>query len=85
MILPLAGCTPIGAQPKPAPVPTIRTEGQGVSCPGTDHGIDEVQFGCSWCYPSSWKFQERLQPTVKPVGGEHTLDISNALPAGSTG
>ena len=85
MILPLAGCTPFGAQPTPTPAPTIRTEGQGVKCPGTDHGIDEVQFGWSWCYPASWKFQERLQPTTQPAGVDATFDIVNDLPSGSSG
>jgi hypothetical protein len=82
-ILPLAGCSLSPA--KPAPAPTIRTEGQSVKCPGTDHGIDEVQFGWSWCYPSSWKFQERLQPTSQPSGVDATFDIVNDLPTGATG
>ena len=83
-ILPLAGCS-LSPSAKPTPVPTIRTEGQGIKCPGTDHGIEEVQFGWSWCYPSTWKFQERLQPTQQPVGVDATFDIVNDLPAGQPG
>ena len=56
-----------------------------MKCPGTDHGIDEVQFGWSWCYPSSWKFQERLQPTTAPQGVDATFDIVNDLPRGQAG
>ena len=82
-ILPLAGCSLTPA--KPAPAPPIRTEGQGVKCPGTDHGIDEVQFGWAWCYPASWKFQERLQPTKQPSGVDATFDIVNDLPQGQPG
>ena len=82
-ILPLAGCSFTPA--KPAPAPTIRTEGQDVKCPGSDHGIEEVQFGWSWCYPSSWKFQERLQPTQLPQGVDATFDIVNDLPSGQKG
>jgi hypothetical protein len=83
-ILPLAGCSLLsGSNPRPAP--TIRTEGQGVTCPGNDHGIEEVQFGWSWCYPSSWKFQERLQPTSSPSGVDATFDIVNDLPKGAPG
>src|SRR4030081_2522847 len=85
-MLALAGCSlPSNTSNKPTPVPTIRTEGQGVKCPGTDHGIDEVQFGWSWCYPSSWKFQERLQPTTLPTGVDATFDIVNDLPRGVAG
>jgi hypothetical protein len=83
-ILPLAGCS-LSPGPKPAPAPTIRTEGQGVTCPGNDHGIEEVQFGWSWCYPSTWKFLERLQPTQLPPGVDATFDIVNDLPSGNAG
>ena len=96
----LAGCslTPASA---PTPAPTIRTEGQDVTCAGGDHGIDEVQFGWSWCYPATWKFQERLQPTAcdkrtnadgtftevcqKPKGVDATFDIVNDVPTGQPG
>ncbi len=80
-----AGCSLPSTTPAPSPQPTIRTEGQGVKCPGTDHGIEEVQFGWSWCYPSSWKFQERLQPTTQPAGVDATFDIVNDLPSGQAG
>ena len=86
-ILPLAGCS-LSSSAKPAPAPTIRSEGQGVKCPTGDHGIEEVQFGWSWCYPSTWKFQERLQPTLPktmPVGVDATFDIVNDLPPGQLG
>lgn len=82
-ILLLAGCT-LAPAAKPSPAPTIRTEGQDVKC-GADHGIDEVQFGWSWCYPSSWKFQERLQPSSHPTGVDATFDIVNDLPSGQAG
>ena len=82
-ILSLAGCVPGGTTPRAAP--TIRTEGQGVRCAGDDHAVDEVQFGWSWCYPKSWKFQERLQPTGRPKGVDATFDIVNDLPKGTPG
>jgi len=90
--LTVAGCSPGPTAPSPAP--SIRTEGQDVSCPGGDHGIDEVQFGWSWCYPSTWKFQERLQPTAcdqisrvctLPQGVDSTFDIVNNVPSGQPG
>jgi len=84
-VLLLAACTLSPASGKPTPAPTIRTEGQDVKCPGGDHGIDEVQFGWSWCYPSSWKFQERLQPSTQPAGVDATFDIVNDLPSGQPG
>ena len=100
-LLAAACSSPFGATPTPAPAPSIRTEGQDVKCPSGDHGIDEVQFGWSWCYPASWRFQERLQPTAcnqqtnpdgtvtdvcaKPKGVDATYDIVNDLPAGQPG
>jgi hypothetical protein len=84
-ILPLAGCSLAASPPTPKPVPTIRTEGQDVKCAGGDHGIEEVQFGWSWCYPSTWKFQERLQPTSAPAGVDATFDIVNDVPSGQAG
>jgi hypothetical protein len=79
-----AGCS-LTNSPTPAPEPSIKTEGQNVKCPNGDHGIDEVQFGWSWCYPSSWKFQERLQPTSTPSGVDATFDIVNDVPPGQPG
>jgi len=83
-LLLLGACT-LPQSTSPTPVPTIRTEGQGVKCSSGDHGIDEVQFGWSWCYPSSWKFQERLQPSSRPSGVDVTFDIVNDLPRGLPG
>jgi len=80
-----AGCSLPSSTPTPAPEPSIKTEGQGVHCPDGDHGIDEVQFGWSWCYPATWKFQERLQPTTTPTGVDATFDIVNDIPAGQPG
>ena len=84
-ILSLTGCSLTPAASTPTPQPTIRTEGQDVKCAGGDHGIEEVQFGWSWCYPSTWKFQERLQPTSAPTGVDATFDIVNDVPSGQAG
>ena len=84
-ILSLAGCSLTSGTPTPTPQPTIRTEGQDVKCPGGDHGIEEVQFGWSWCYPATWKFQERLQPTTAPAGVDATFDVVNDVPSGQPG
>jgi hypothetical protein len=83
-ILCLAACS-VGGAGGPRPAPSIRVEGQNVKCAAEDHGIDDVQYGWSWCYPKSWKFQERLQPTSHPKGVDATFDIVNDLPRGTPG
>lgn len=79
----ITACTNSGGGPGPAP--TVRTEGDGLSCPAGDHGIQEVQFGWSWCYPGTWKFQERLQPSQLPKGVDATFGVVNDLPRGTAG
>lgn len=74
---------PTGAGPgKP---PQVTTQSAGTTCDASDHGLYEAGFGWSFCYPGTWKFQERLQPTSAPRGVDATFDITNASPPGSPG
>ena len=90
----IAGCQIPFGQRAPSPAPKVTVEGLGVACPGGDHGIDRsVQFGWSFCYPATWKFQERLQPVPDlsnpayhgPRGTDDTFDVVNDLPTGQPG
>lgn len=84
LVLLLAVCS-TGSSP-PRPTPTITTEGANVHCSNGDHGLDHsLQFGWTFCYPGTWRFQERLQPSSHPAGVDDTFDIVNDLPAGQAG
>ncbi len=60
-------------------------QGAGTTCAVADHGLSEAAFGWSFCYPATWKFQERLQPTATPRGVDATFDITDASPQGTPG
>ena len=73
-----------GAPRSTAP-PQVSTQGAGTACDAADHGLFEAGIGWSFCYPGTWKFQERLQPTTSPKGVDATFDITDASPRGSPG
>lgn len=84
LVLLFAGCS-TGVN-SARPTPSITTEGANLKCPAGDHGLDHsLQFGWTFCYPGTWRFQERLQPTSKPNGVDDTFDIVNDVPAGQAG
>ena len=65
--------------------PQINVRGAGTNCAVADHGLSEAAFGWSFCYPATWKFQERLQPTATPRGVDATFEITDASPQGTPG
>ena len=75
---------PGGPAPSLSP-PVVSSQGKGANCSDPDHGIFEAGLGWSFCYPGTWKFQERLQPTSAPRGVDATFDITNAAPVGTPG
>ncbi len=80
-LLALTACSAgpgIGGGPRPAP--SIQTAAGSVRCTGSDHGLDEVQFGWGFCYPGDWKYREKLQPSQAPKGVDTTFDIVVAPP-----
>lgn len=74
LLLILSSCSPQNGQ-RPAAAPTVRPASGSLTCPGGDHGLDEAQLGWGFCYPPTWRFRERLQPTSNPKGVDATFDI----------
>ena len=68
----LATACQTSAAPPPAPTPTPVAEKK---CSADDHYIDEISLGWSFCYPSSWRYRERFQPSKDPQGVDATFDI----------
>jgi len=72
-MLVLAGCQP-GSNPHP--VPSVPQIGGDLKCSQGDHGYEDLQAGWGFCYPGTWKYNERSQTTVSPPGLDLTFDIT---------
>ncbi len=82
LLIAAAACQGSSGPARPASQPSVRSAAGPIQCPATDHGIDEVQLGWGFCYPATWKFRERVQPTQQPPGVDATFDIVVAPPTG---
>jgi hypothetical protein len=73
LVLLLAGCQP-GSSPRS--VPTVPQIGGDLKCAGGDHGYADQQLGWGFCYPSSWRYTEKIQATDSPSGVDLTFEIT---------
>ncbi len=84
-VLALAGCQ---SGPNSRPVPSVSQIGGNLKCAGTDHGFEDPQAGWGFCYPSTWKYNERSQGSQSPSGLDLTFDITDvpcaSPPAGAS-
>lgn len=71
----LAGCQ---TGPIPHPVPSVAQIGADLKCATGDHGLEDQQAGWGFCYPGSWKYNERSQASLSPPGLDLTFDITYA-------
>jgi hypothetical protein len=67
----LAGCQP---GPNPRPVPSVAQIGSNLKCSSGDHGFEDSQAGWGFCYPATWRYQEKAQSTQGP--GPVELDLT---------
>ena len=76
LVLVLAGCQ---AGPTPRPVPSVAQIGSNLKCASGDHGFEDSQAGWGFCYPGTWKYQERSQGSQSPAPVELdlTFDITD--------
>jgi hypothetical protein len=82
LVLVLAGCQ---AGPTPRPVPSVAQIGSNLKCASGDHGFEDSQAGWGFCYPGTWKYQERSQGSTSPPGLDLTFDITDIPCTSPTG
>jgi hypothetical protein len=82
LVLVLAGCQ---AGPAPRPVPSVAQIGSNLKCAIGDHGFEDSQAGWGFCYPGTWKYQERSQGSASPPGLDLTFDITDIPCTSPTG
>ena len=82
IVLVLAGCQ---AGPTPRPVPSVAQIGSNLKCASGDHGFEDSQAGWGFCYPGTWKYQERSQGSASPPGLDLTFDITDIPCTSPTG
>ncbi len=70
----LAGCQ-IGNTSHP--IPSVSQIGSDIKCPAGDHGFEDAQAGWGFCYPGTWKYNERAQQSTSPPGLDLTFDITD--------
>ena len=76
----LAGCQP---GPNTRPVPSVAQIGSNLKCASGDHGFEDVQAGWGFCYPGTWRYQEKAQSSQSPAPAE--LDLTfNITDVGSS-
>jgi len=81
----LAGCQ---AGTAAHPVPSVAQIGGDLNCAGNDHGFEDALAGWGFCYPGTWKYNERAQGSQSPPGLDLTFDITNVpctTPSPTTG
>jgi hypothetical protein len=80
LLVVLAGCQP-GTNARP--VPSVAQIGSNLKCPGGDHGFEDIQAGWGFCYPGTWRYQEKAQSSQSPAPAE--LDLTfNITDVGSS-
>jgi hypothetical protein len=82
LVLVLAGCQ---TGPPTRPVPSVAQIGSNLKCASGDHGFEDPQAGWGFCYPGTWKYQERSQGSTSPPGLDLTFDITDIPCTSPTG
>jgi len=77
----VAGCQ---SGPNPRPVPSVAQIGSNLKCSSGDHGFEDSQAGWGFCYPGTWRYQEKAQSTQgPPVELDLTFNVTDVGPANS--
>jgi hypothetical protein len=73
-LLALAGCQ---SGPTSRPVPSVAQIGSNLKCSSGDHGFEDSQAGWGFCYPGTWRYQEKAQSSQSPVELDLTFNITD--------
>ena len=69
-------------------MPSVAQIGSDLHCSAGDHGFEDTQAGWGFCYPGTWKYNERSQASVTPPGLDLTFDVTDipcvSPPAGAS-
>jgi hypothetical protein len=74
LALALGACQP---GPNTHPVPSVAQIGADLHCGNGDHGFEDSQVGWGFCYPGTWKYNERAQASTNPPGLDLTFDVTD--------
>jgi hypothetical protein len=74
VLIATAGCQPGSGN---HPVPSVPQIGADLNCKNGDHPVEDPQAGWGFCYPGSWRYIERSQPSQSPPGLDLTFDITD--------
>jgi hypothetical protein len=66
------------------PVPSVSQIGSDIKCPAGDHAFEDAQAGWGFCYPGTWKYNERANQSSSPPGLDLTFDITDVPCASPT-
>jgi hypothetical protein len=58
-------------------VPSVSQIGSGLKCDAGDHQFEDPQTQWGFCYPGTWKYNERSQASASPPGLDLTFDITD--------
>ena len=74
LLLLLAACQ---SGPTVRPVPSVAQIGGNLKCATGDHGFADSQAGWGFCYPATWRYNEKSQASSTPPGLDLTFDITD--------
>jgi hypothetical protein len=77
-----AGCQ---TGPTTRPVPSVAQIGSELKCASGDHAFEDSQAGWGFCYPGTWRYNERSQGSQSPPGLDLTFDITDVPCTNPTG
>jgi hypothetical protein len=59
------------------PVPSVSQIGGDITCTAGDHAFEDPEAGWGFCYPGTWKYNERSQFSTTPTRLDLTFDITD--------
>jgi hypothetical protein len=74
LLLLVAACQ---SGPTNRPVPSVSQIGGDLKCASGDHGFSDSEAGWGFCYPGTWRYNERAQSSINPPRLDLTFDITD--------